>query len=179
MKKTVEAFDYAGHICKSMKKGILLTTKNGDFVNTMTIGWGTIGIEWGKPIFIAYVRESRHTKQMLEQCGEFTVNIPYGELDGKILGFCGTKSGRDLDKISELGLHLEQSDVIAVPGIKELPLTLECKVIYKEEQTVGRLPESILARYYPETEGVTYAGESRDFHIAYYGEIVNAYLITD
>ena len=134
MKQPVDVFSYAGHICAAMKPGILLTTAASGEVNTMTIGWGKIGVEWGLPVFIAYVRESRHTKQMLEQCGEFTVNIPYGELDGKILGFCGTKSGRDLDKISELGLHLEQSDVISVPGIKELPLTLECKVLYKQQQ---------------------------------------------
>ena len=179
MKRTVDPFDYAGHICKALPGGILLTTKRGEEVNSMTIGWGTIGIDWSRPVFIAYVRESRHTKKMLEENGEFTVNIPYGEVDGKILGFCGTKSGRDLDKIKALGLHLEDSDVISVPGIKELPLTLECRVIYKEKQTVARLPEAILARYYPETEGVTYAGETRDFHIAYYGEIVNAYLIEE
>ena len=45
MKRIVNAFDYAGHICKAMGKGILLTTKRADQVNTMTIGWGTMGIE--------------------------------------------------------------------------------------------------------------------------------------
>ena len=76
MKKYVDAFDYAGAICKTMPRGILLTTKRGDEVNTMTIGWGTIGIEWGKPVFVAYVRESRHTRKLLDETGEFTVNIP-------------------------------------------------------------------------------------------------------
>ena len=130
MKKTVEAFDYAGHICKAMKKGILLTTKAEGKVNTMTIGWGKIGIEWNRPVFIVYVRETRHTKSMLEASGEFTVNIPYGELDSNILGYCGKKSGRDTDKIADLGLTLVESDCISVPGIQEFPLTLECKVIY-------------------------------------------------
>ena len=64
MKKHVDAFDYAGTVCKEMAKGILITTKLDGKVNTMTIGWGHIGIEWGKPIFIAYVRESRYTKQL-------------------------------------------------------------------------------------------------------------------
>ena len=63
MRKNVNVFDYAGTICKAMKKGVLLTTKLGDAVNTMTIGWGMLGIEWGKPIFIALVRESRYTKE--------------------------------------------------------------------------------------------------------------------
>ena len=107
MKRAVQAFDYAGDICKAMKKGILMTTKNGDFVNSMVIGWGHIGIEWGRPIFVAYVRESRYTKDMVEQHGEFTVNIPLGEVDPQIIKICGTKSGRDMDKIQELGLELE------------------------------------------------------------------------
>ena len=167
MKKTVDAFDWANHICKAMPGGILMTTAADGQVNTMTIGWGTMGIEWGKKLFIAYVRESRYTKQMLEKNGEFTVNIPVGEVDKKILGICGTKSGRDTDKIKELGLHTVESDVVSVPGIRELPLTLECKVLYKEEQDLSRIPADILARYYPQG----------DQHHVYYAEIVNAYLI--
>lgn len=173
MNKTVDAFDYAGYICKAMKKGILLTTKSGDKVNTMTIGWGKIGIEWNRPVFIAYVRETRYTKSMLENAGEFTVNIPYGQLDSNILGYCGKKSGRDTDKIADLGLTLVESDVVSVPGIKELPLTLECRVIYKQAQDLNMLPDEILQRFYP----VMDAEGFRDYHIAYYGEIVNAYLI--
>ena len=174
MKKQVNAFDYAGDICKALPKGILITTKNGDFVNTMTIGWGHLGIEWGKPIFVAYVRESRHTKTMLENHGEFTINVPMGNVDKNILGFCGTKSGRDLDKIRELGLNLVDSDVVSVPGIAELPLTLECKVIYKQKQDLSAIPEEILKRYYPADET-----GFQDYHYAYYGEIVNAYVIEE
>ena len=174
MKKTVNGFDYAGHICESMKKGILLTTKAGDQVNTMTIGWGKIGIEWGKPVFIAYVRESRYTKQMLEANGEFTINVPMEVIDKKILGFCGTKAGRDTDKISAMGLTLEEPVAIRVPGIKEFPLTLECKVIYRQKQDLGAIPSDILDKYYPAAEDGT-----QDYHWAYYGEILNSYLITE
>lgn len=166
MKKVIDAFDYAGVICKAMPKGILLTTKANDKVNTMTIGWGTMGIEWGRPVFVAYVRGSRHTHQMIENSGEFTVNIPIGDFDSKILGFCGTKSGRDLDKIQQLGLTLVEPLNIATPGIKELPLTLECKVLYRVEQTLDTMPQNILDRYYP----------NGDHHYAYYAEIVGAYI---
>lgn len=177
MKKEISAFDYAGDICKAMQKGILMTTKNGDFVNSMVIGWGHIGIEWGKPIFVAYVRESRYTKTMVEDHGEFTVNVPVSEFDSNIIKICGTKSGRDLDKIKELGLHLVESDHVSVPGIQEFPLTLECKVIYKQKQDLTAIPAQILERYYPEVPGADFAGETRDFHYAYYGKIVGAYLI--
>ena len=166
MKKVIDAFDYAGDICKAMKKGILLTTKAEGQVNTMTIGWGTMGIEWGRPMFVAYVRESRYTHEMLERSGEFTVNIPVGAVDSKILGVCGTKSGRDLDKIQELNLTLEEPMNISVPGIKELPLTLECKILYRMEQTLDTIPQDIIEKYYP----------NGDFHYAYYGQIVGAYI---
>ena len=63
MKRKIDPFEYAGEICKALPAGILLTTKRGEEVNTMTIGWGHIGIEWKVPIFVAYVRESRYTKQ--------------------------------------------------------------------------------------------------------------------
>ena len=86
MKKFVNAFDYAGEICKAMPQGILLTTAAEGKVNTMTIGWGTIGIEWGKPLFVAYVRDSRYTMEMLGKNPEFTVNVPLGMVDKKILG---------------------------------------------------------------------------------------------
>ena len=175
MKQIIDAFDYAGHICKAMRKGILLTTKVEDEVNTMTIGWGKIGIEWNRPIFIAYVRETRYTKQMLEDSGEFTVNIPYGKVDSKILSYCGTNSGRDTDKISDMGLTLVASDVVDVPGIQQLPLTLECKVIYKQKQDLNCLPDAVLDRFYPVMEEDGF----QDYHIAFYGEIVNAYLIQE
>lgn len=174
MKKILNPFDCAGQICEAMKKGILLTTKAGEQINTMTIGWGHIGIEWGKPIFVAYVRESRYTKEMLEKNGEFTVNVPNGTVDSKAIGFCGSKSGRDIDKIKELCLTPEEPMSVSVPGIKEFPLTLECKVIYKQKQDLSAIPEDLIQRYYPADE----AG-FRDYHIAYYGEILNAYLITE
>ena len=174
MKREVNAFDYAGDICKAMPKGILMTTKNGDFVNSMVIGWGHIGIEWGKPIFVAYVRESRFTKEMMENHGEFTVNVPMGEFNKKILGVCGSKSGRDMDKIKELNLTLVPGDTVSVPAIKELPLTLECKVLYQQDQDLSCLCEESRNRFYaPGTR------DEGDFHTAYYGEITSAYIVKD
>ena len=130
-------------------------------------------------MFVTYVRVGRHTRQMLDESGEFTVNIPYGDVDSKILAVCGTKSGRDTDKIGELGLELVDSDVVSVPGIRQLPLTLECKVRCSSVQNIPMLPEDIQKRYYPQGVDSSNPGSNEDFHVAYYGEIVNAYLITD
>ena len=177
MKREVKPFDYASDICKALPKGILLTTMADGKVNTMTIGWGTIGVDWSRPVFIAYVRESRYTKHMLEENGEFTVNVPIGKPDPKILGICGTRSGRDMDKIAELGLTLEEPHTISLPGIRELPLTLECKVIYKQQQDLSAIPQDILDRFYPVEEDTLHPGSDRDYHICYYGQILNAYII--
>lgn len=174
MKKQVDPFTYAGTICKALPRGILLTTCENQRVNTMTIGWGHIGIEWNRPVFIAFVRKSRYTRQLLDRTGAFTVNVPVDASDSRVLRYCGTKSGRDTDKLRDLGLTTVESDVIDVPGIREFPLTLECRVIYRQEQEENAIPSEVLSRFYPlEADG------ARDIHIAYYGEIVNAYLLEE
>ena len=177
MKREIDVFEHASEIMKALQTGVLLTTKSGDTVNTMTISWGTLGIEWAKPIFTVFVRENRFTKGQLDQNPEFTINIPYGDFDKKILGVCGTKSRRDTDKIKELNLTLEPSDCISVPAIKELPLTLECKVVYKQKQEGSALIEEYRNTCYPQDVDSFFHGANKDFHTAYYGEIVRAYVI--
>lgn len=174
MKKEMNVWDYAGQILEGVQKGALLTTKAGDEVNTMTIGWGTLGIEWSKPVFIAFVRQSRHTKTILDKNGEFTVNIPVGSVDKKILGLCGTKSGRDLDKFQELGLTPVAGQTVSVPAIAQLPLTLECKVIYQQDQDLSALDPAYREHSYPAG-----TAEENNFHTAYYGEITAAYILED
>ena len=66
---------------------------------------------------------------------------------------------------------------MGAPGIKELPLTLECKVIYRQLQDRSAIPEDIRERNYPENADSSNPGANRDYHIAYYGEIVKAYII--
>lgn len=72
-----------------MRLGILLTTKVGEKVNSMTIGLGTLGVIWEKPVFVAYVRQQHFTREMLDDCREFTISVPVGEYRRKILGICG------------------------------------------------------------------------------------------
>ena len=173
MKKKINVWDYAGKIAEAMNPGILVTTKADGQVNTMTIGWGTLGIEWSRPIFTLYVRESRHTKQLLDANGEFTINVPLDGCDKKILAYCGTKSGRDTNKIQDLNLTLEEPSIISVPGIKELPLTLECKVLYQQDQNAPFADSEVHERYYPPF----FPDGRRDYHTVYYGQIVDAYII--
>ena len=125
MKKKIDVFEHMGEILNGVKNGVLITSKADDRVNSMTISWGTVGVEWGKPICVTFIRENRFTRNLLEKNGEFTVNIPIDDSAKKILGFCGSKSGRDIDKAKEIGLTYEDPEIISVPGVKELPLTLE------------------------------------------------------
>ncbi|MGC9316907.1 MAG: flavin reductase family protein, partial [Armatimonadota bacterium] len=41
---------------------------------------------------------------------------------------CGSRSGRDTDKFALTGLHPESSLQVAVPSIRECPLSIECVV---------------------------------------------------
>ena len=62
MKRYIDPFEYANQILSMLKKGVLLTSYANGKANTMSISWGTLGIQWGKPIFTVFVRGSRHTK---------------------------------------------------------------------------------------------------------------------
>ena len=169
MKRKIEVFDYAGEIMKRLAKGVLLTTKANGRVNTMSISWGALGIEWNKPIFTTYVREGRFTRELLDANDEFTVNVPMDGSDLSLIGKCGSVSGRDTDKIAANNLTLVDGDLVSVPAIKEYPLTLECRVTYKQLQDDAAIAPEDLAKFYKPGYGGT--------HIAYFGEIVAAYIV--
>lgn len=98
MNEHIEPFSYAEALMKALPKGVLLSTEKKGAMNTMVIGWGALGTNWGKPVLTVYVRESRLTRDYLDASGEFTVNVPLGAVDPEIIKVCGSKSGRDLDK---------------------------------------------------------------------------------
>ena len=168
--------EYMGDLVKGVKSSALITVRKGDEVNCMTIGWGQIGIEWARLIFTAYVRHSRYTYPILQETGEFTVNIAPEGGAGKILGFCGSRSGRDVNKIQELGLTLVPGDSIEVPGILELPLTLECRVLYRADQDPKDLPSDLVERFYPPVSDSGMSAPQRDLHTMFSGEVTGAYL---
>ena len=177
MKKNINIYDYSNQIMNSLKKGVLLTTKGGEVVNSMTISWGALAIEWAKPMFIVFVRENRFTKKLLEENPEFTINIALDDLSKSILGFCGTKSGKNVNKIEELNLTLEDGEKVNVPAIKELPLTLECKVVYKQRQDENEITDYNKTRFYPQDVGSDFHGANEDYHTMYFGEIVASYIV--
>lgn len=177
MKEPISVFEYSSHILQSLAKGVLLTTSDGARVNTMTIAWGMLGIDWSLPVFITLVRSSRLSYEFLLANPQFTINVPAGPVDKRILGVAGTKSGREMDKIQALGLHLEPSEIVSVPGIRELPLTLECNVIYKQAQDPAAIPQKLRDAFHPASATDLSKPLNRSYHTAFYGEIAAAYII--
>ena len=176
MKEKIKVTEYAQKITESLPKGILLNT-NGDKFNSMVIGWGGLGTCWGVPTFTVYVREHRYTKAQLDKTGEFTISIPTDRLPAEVFKVCGNLSGNYIDKLKESGLTLEEAQTINTPGVKEAPITLECKILYSQEQDISRLPEEIRKGAYPQDVDGSNPMANRDSHTAYIGQIVDAYII--
>lgn len=176
MKEKINVSEYAALITAALPKGILLNT-NGEKFNSMVIGWGALGTVWGVPAFTVYVRQSRYTKAQLDATGEFTVSVPLEGPLPKIAKVCGSLSGNSVDKVAEAGLTLEDAETIRTPGIREYPLTLECKVLYAQKQDLSLLPKDIREKMYPQDVDGSYPMANRDAHTAYIGQIVDAYII--
>ena len=176
MKEKINVSDYAQHIQEALPRGILLNTM-GDKFNAMVIGWGHLGVIWGRRTFVVYVREGRYTKPQLDKTGEFTISIPLEGPDGVINRVCGSLSGRDVDKVKEAGLTLAEPSVIRTPGILEYPITLECRVLYSQELDLDAIPEDIRQRSYPRDVDGSFPMANRDVHTVYVGEIVDAYIL--
>ena len=82
----------------------LLTAGNQENCNTMTIGWAQLGTVWGVPICTVYVRPERYTYDFMEAQDYFTVSVLPAEHKKTTMAYCGTKSGRDVDKFKDCEL---------------------------------------------------------------------------
>ena len=63
------------------------------------------------------------------------------------------------------------------PAIKEIPLTIECKVIYSQEQDHDNIPTELKNKFYPQDKPSSEPRANMDYHTVYYGEIVQAYIV--
>ena len=90
---------------------------------------------------------------------------------------CGWQSGRDIDKVKEAGLTVCEPVEIITPGVKEYPITIECKVLHASRLDTTQLPSEIREKMYPEDVDGTYPMANRDSHTVYTAQIVSAYII--
>lgn len=168
-KVDIAAFEFANQAIPVLNKlGLLLvSTSEKTGPNVMTIGWGITGVLWGRPVFVVFVRSSRYTYQVLENANDFTLNIPYRDME-KQVSICGTISGRTINKFKEAGLDLLSSRKVKSPIIKQCVAHAECSIIYRTPLEKERIPNSV--KFY-------YSGD--DYHEAYFGEILEAYADKD
>ena len=127
----------------------------------MTIGWGSIGVYWGKPIFVAPVRQSRYTYGCINKTGDFTVNVLPRKL-ADLATFCGTVSGRDHDKLAEAKLTAAPGLRVSSPIIEECVLSYECRVVHANDLVPKALDGDIERSAYPRG----------DHHRFFFGEIL-------
>lgn len=162
-KKVGDYKEYASETIKAFDEGRVLLVSQGKkgLPNVMAIGWGTVGIIWRKPMFLVSVRPSRHTYKLIEETGEFTVNIAPPQLK-EVVQYCGTVSGRDYNKFKEKQLTALPSNKVKTPIIKECIFHFECRVIYKNDLIPSELEKSIISALY----------SKGDFHRLYFGEIL-------
>lgn len=99
--------------------------------NIITVAWaGTICTN---PAMLSIsVRPERYSYSIIKETGEFVVNLVTKDLI-YATDYCGVKSGRDVDKFKEMGLHEAKSVMIYAPGIAESPVNIECRVVEIKE----------------------------------------------
>lgn len=101
--------------------------------NITTIAWtGVLNSE--PPLVYISVRPTRYSYHIIKETEEFVLNIPDEKLVWET-DFCGTKSGKEMDKFEEASLSKEQSKIVKCPSIQECPISIECKL--KEVRHLG------------------------------------------
>lgn len=164
--KEVMYNEYAKEALEQLQKGAFLNLRANDKDNTMTIGWGSIGFMWGRPILMVMVRYSRYSYELIERTDCFTVSIPLmGQLK-KELGYCGSKSGRDCNKWQDLNLTKLNAQKVNAPLVGECDLHYECKILSKQQVSSTNITPDMVTTFY----------HNDDYHVLYYAEIVGTYL---
>lgn len=163
--KKIEPKDLTDNPFRLFSDAMALSVGDKNKMNAMTIGWGGLGVLWGKdrPVLTVYVEKRRYTHGFMENNEYFSVTaFPKGYEDK--LKYLGTVSGRDEDKIKGSGLTVHFTD-FGTPYFDEGRLVLECKKLYG-------------APFNPEGFGELAKKEysNRPLHSVYIGEIVNAWV---
>jgi flavin reductase (DIM6/NTAB) family NADH-FMN oxidoreductase RutF len=139
----------------------LLTAGSPEKFNTMTVSWGTMGMLWNKPIAIVFVRPQRYTFELINQSDYYTLSF-FDDKYRKVLNFCGSNTGKNVDKIAQTGLTPEKTE----HGIyfNEARLVLCCRKMYSDDIKKENIFIQNLAKdIYPKN----------DYHRFFVGEIVD------
>ena len=128
--------------------------------NMMTASWGLTGELWFRDVAVCFIRPQRYTLEFVEKNDTFALSF-FGTGEKQALSLCGSKSGREVNKIKETGLTPVYSD--GTVYYEQAKLVLICKKIAVSEVTPQNiLDKTVLERCYPE----------KDYHKVFVGEIV-------
>ncbi len=141
----------------------LLTAGNLNGFNTMTASWGGMGILWNKPVVFCFVRPQRYTFKFMESNEFFTMSF-FDEKYRDALNLCGTKSGRQTDKIKSTGLKPIESPKGSI-FYEQAELMIECRKLYFSDV----IPEHF------QVEGIHANYPKKDYHRMYIGEITSCF----
>lgn len=130
--------------------------------NTMTASWGGLGHLWNRNVCLVFVRPQRLTWEFMESSGLFTISF-FDESRRAALEFCGSHSGRIVDKALETGLVPFEPHPGCV-SFEQAELVLAARKIYSQDIKGGRFLDESVLELYP----------ASDFHRMYVGEIVSA-----
>ena len=147
-------------------EGFLLTCGDhsaGRFT-TMTVGWGAAGCMWKRRMAMVVVPPQRYTREFMEDYPDFTL-CHFPSERSEVLAYCGSHSGREVDKIEECGLSPIPSRKVGSPGFEEADLIIECSKMYFDDFK----PEHFLAGFIEENY------PAKDYHRLYLGEIRAAF----
>lgn len=140
---------------------MLITAGTASRCNTMTASWGGMGVMWGKPVAVCGIRPQRYTREFVDAQDYFTLSF-FAEEYRQALSLCGSKSGREIDKVQACGFTVAQGEGGA-PYFEQARLVLVCRKLYRRDLDpacfVDRQPDEA---WYP----------NKDYHTMYVGEIV-------
>ena len=139
---------------------MLITAGTAEACNTMTASWGGVGVLWQAPAATCYVRPQRYTKKFLDEQDYFTLTF-FPEEYRDALKLCGSKSGRDVDKVKECGFTVNTA-ACGAPYFEEAELVLVCRKRYVQDFDPAAIPADVKEKQYP----------NEDYHTMYIGEIV-------
>lgn len=158
--RTILPFEIGDNTFKLIADDWMLVTA-GDLTswNTMTASWGAMGELWSKKVCFAFVRPQRYTRGFLDAASHFTLSF-FGEEQRQALEFCGSRSGRDVDKAAGTGLTPFEPAPGAV-SFAQARIILVARKIYFQDLDPANFLDRDIAGCYP----------SSDYHRMYVGEI--------
>lgn len=119
---------------------MLVTAGSKESLNTMTASWGGMAYIWERPSTLIFIRDTRYTYQLLQEKEDFTLSFFTEDYRGA-LKICGSKSGRDTDKIKEAGLTVIETPSGAM-SFGEARMIIECKKTLVQELDYNNLTEA-------------------------------------